>query len=365
MFSTMNILVVKLVMIIKKILFACLFVLTLILFTVSTTQIYADNMIDSDPYADKLLKNMYNICGDTEQAGHKDSDFTSCSREKLYTCLKTTKPQDPNDCLIPADKQCEYIINDFVKICPHANKCGNNEEIKDNKCVCKKGFERVNEKCAIVMEGELTEIKGSLTIKSIQGPVQIQPSGKAEVQAMENTQLKVGDEIFTGYDGQTVLETKEGDLILLKGLTQVNVVNVEARKFDIKLYKGEIEARVKVTGPSRPDVRIETPTSTTSVRGTKFIVAVANDGTTDVLVAEGTVAVKNNTTGQEILVPAGQKITSTADSLSSKSPLTQTEINRFSSLKNTTGQDYLLGAIIILILGIGTFFAIRKLKKRN
>ena len=137
------------------------------------------------------------------------------------------------------------------------------------------------------LTAKITAIEGEVAIRFNEGPWQ---------------PLKVGDkvgedaELFTGVDSRLVVTFSDGSKFELRQLTQLlvdTILRVENRKdVAIRLRVGELNAAVKKETVVDTNFEVQTPTATTSVRGTKFSVfhdAVAR--ATIVTVTEGIVAV--------------------------------------------------------------------------
>jgi hypothetical protein len=130
----------------------------------------------------------------------------------------------------------------------------------------------------------------------------------------ENSALKLGDELFNGDEIETKAESyaaikfdDESSIIKLFPNTLLNIrTEKQGEKYNKKslLKMGELWAKVeKGTGK----FEIETPTTVASVKGTNFMLSVAEDGTTDIFTFEGEVLFQNIITGQIESVLAGQK----------------------------------------------------------
>lgn len=139
------------------------------------------------------------------------------------------------------------------------------------------------------------------------GDVQIQPDGYAEHQARIGETAARGDEIFVGYNSWALLAFQDNSLLGLNSNTQIQFSKLPRALLHLNINLGSVRPVVPVQGPRRPDVRIETPTATASVRGTDFTVKVNQDKSTDVFVNKGTVSLLNNQDQKEITITAGNK----------------------------------------------------------
>lgn len=154
---------------------------------------------------------------------------------------------------------------------------------------------------------EVIEIRKQwVSVSRILGDVRIQNRGKAERPATVGDVLCEGDELFAGYSSEAIVVDSDKTILTVRSNTQIRIATIDERQFNIRLEAGEVRAQVKVTGPTRPDVRIQTPTATASVRGTDFTVKVDKKGTTEVSVTEGTVALVREGTQKEIAISAGE-----------------------------------------------------------
>jgi hypothetical protein len=157
---------------------------------------------------------------------------------------------------------------------------------------------------------EVVEVREKrVRITTIKGDVRLQPAGRAEREADAGEALCEGDELFAGFDSWAIVTSENNTTIFVRANTQIRIAKSAERRFDIHLEKGEVHAVVKTTGPTRPDVRIITPTATASVRGTEFDVRVDKNKVTEITVTKGTVAVKQSNGKKEVLVGAGKKVT--------------------------------------------------------
>ena len=138
--------------------------------------------------------------------------------------------------------------------------------------------------------------------------------------AEENINAKDGTEL----ENNDVLESKSESFAVVKFIDGNSVVKlfpnsiltISAEKTNGKLNKkstirlGELWAKVaKNTG----EFVVETPTTVVSVKGTKFVLAVDENGFTDLFTLEGVVNMKNKKDDIEADVGAGQKAHSTGE----------------------------------------------------
>ncbi|MHA1740457.1 MAG: FecR family protein [Candidatus Heimdallarchaeota archaeon] len=128
----------------------------------------------------------------------------------------------------------------------------------------------------------------------------------------------------TELENNDVLESKDESFAVVKFIDGSSVVKlfpnsiltINAEKKDGKLNKkstmklGELWAKVsKNTG----DFVIDTPTTVVSVKGTKFVLVVGENGVTNLFTLEGVVNIKNKKDDNEANVGKGQKASSSGE----------------------------------------------------
>ncbi|MCK5052459.1 MAG: FecR domain-containing protein [Candidatus Cloacimonetes bacterium] len=136
----------------------------------------------------------------------------------------------------------------------------------------------------------------------------------------ENFKAQNGSELVNN----DVLESKTESFAVVKFIDGSSVIKlfpnsiltINAEKTNGKLNKrstmklGELWAKVtKNTG----DFIIDTPTTVVSVKGTRFVLSVSENGFTDLYTLEGVVNIKNKKDDNEADVGAGQKAHSTGE----------------------------------------------------
>ena len=145
--------------------------------------------------------------------------------------------------------------------------------------------------------------------------------------------IKAGDEVtqdmelFTGVDSGMTVDMGDGSVFRLDELTQLLVDTIarsETRKdVAVRLVVGRVSAQIKKEQVVDTNFEIQTPTATTSVRGTVFSVFY-DPGTKAslVTVSEGAVAVMpKRAGGRELLVSAGREVEVTPSGTSALAPL--------------------------------------------
>ena len=136
----------------------------------------------------------------------------------------------------------------------------------------------------------------------------------------ENLKAKDGSEL----ENNDVLESKEESFAVVKFIDGSSVIKlfpnsiltISAEKTNGKLNKrstmklGELWAKVtKNTG----EFIVDTPTTVVSVKGTKFVLFVDENGFTDLFTLDGVVNMKNKKDNKEADVGKGQKAHSTGE----------------------------------------------------
>ncbi len=165
----------------------------------------------------------------------------------------------------------------------------------------------------------IINLAGVYAIESVAYPLKVK--GNVELtRNLESSALKLGDELFNRDEIETKAESyaaiqfeDESSIVKLFPNTILNIrTEKEGEKYNKKslLKMGELWAKVeKGTGK----FEIETPTTVASVKGTNFMLNVAEDGTTELFTFEGEVQFQNTITGEVGSIGAGQKGTFSGD----------------------------------------------------
>lgn len=155
----------------------------------------------------------------------------------------------------------------------------------------------------VVLKGQATVVQGGRLLAAAEKIVT--PSQAVLVWA--------GDEIRVGRDAAAQLRLFDGSTIDLDQNTVVQMTelqtNPESYRVQLDLLAGKLLSRVKRVLGSGDTFDITTPSSTASVRGTVFTVAVVAPDVTYIACSEGTVAVQMG--AATTLVPAGTELTAT------------------------------------------------------
>ncbi|MDP8203660.1 MAG: FecR family protein, partial [Candidatus Tenebribacter mawsonii] len=171
----------------------------------------------------------------------------------------------------------------------------------------------MNKKFILLVSFIIIMITGSYAIDSIAYPLKVK--GIVDLtRNLESSALKLGDALFNGDDVETKAESyaaiqfeDESSIVKLFPNTILKIrTEREGEKYNKKslLKMGELWAKVeKGTGK----FEIETPTTVASVKGTNFMLTVAEDGTTELFTFEGEVIFQNKITGEAGSILAGQR----------------------------------------------------------
>ena len=132
--------------------------------------------------------------------------------------------------------------------------------------------------------------------------------------ATDGTELENKDVLESKNESFAVVKFIDGSSVIKLFPNSILTINTE--KVDGKLNKkstmklGELWAKVtKNTG----EFIIDTPTTVVSVKGTRFVLSIDENGFTDLYTLEGVVNIKNKKDNSEADVGAGQKVHSTGE----------------------------------------------------
>ncbi len=162
---------------------------------------------------------------------------------------------------------------------------------------------------------------------------------------LESSALELGeklfneDEIETKSDSYAAIQFEDkSSIIKLFPNTILNIhVEKEGEKYNKKslLKVGELWAQVE-RGTGK--FEIETPTTVASVKGTKFMMNVAEDGTTELFTFQGEVLFQNKITGVTQPILAGQRATISGDQPIIVAPINPEEIDE--SRREIINEDF-------------------------
>ncbi len=135
-------------------------------------------------------------------------------------------------------------------------------------------------------------------VSNVSGEVQIIPNDEETTKPLnpEKTLVQAGDKLITGPDGRLSLNWIDGTRIRMEPDTELTVAKCQvargAEYSTFRLDLGKVWIRILRVLSQQDKFEIVTPTATAGVRGTTFSVEVTTDGTTEVQVYEGQVAIE-------------------------------------------------------------------------
>lgn len=158
----------------------------------------------------------------------------------------------------------------------------------------------------------------TVTLSDLTGKTEIQFGRGAWQPATPGMKLKQGDRLHTGFRAGMTMTFPDGSTVRVQPMTFLSIDDFSrgpnGLRVRILLKSGEVKAQINRLPGAYGDFQVKTPTTTASIRGTKF--SVLHDGTaTFVAVTESSVEVTANN-GREVVVPAGKQTRSTAKSVS-------------------------------------------------
>jgi hypothetical protein len=116
--------------------------------------------------------------------------------------------------------------------------------------------------------------------------------------------LVSGDIVKTGFNSETVLRDEDNEIYISENssFTISEKYEQEKKKPTFMLFLGRMKFKLGKSGASEPD--IQTQTVNLTIRGTEFEVGSGYDGSTIVLIEEGTVAVQGKM--EELVLAQGE-----------------------------------------------------------
>jgi hypothetical protein len=116
--------------------------------------------------------------------------------------------------------------------------------------------------------------------------------------------LVSGDIVKTGVNSEAVLRDKDNEIYISENsnFTISEKYEQEKKKPTFMLFLGRMKFKLGKSGASEPD--IQTQTVNLTIRGTEFEVGAGFDGSTIVLIEEGTVAVQGK--AEELVLEQGE-----------------------------------------------------------
>ncbi|MBN1977882.1 MAG: FecR domain-containing protein [Anaerolineae bacterium] len=141
-----------------------------------------------------------------------------------------------------------------------------------------------------------TQIGQTAFLDQASGSVEFQPAGSEDWQpASTDTSLRAGTRIRTGPHAGVTLVFFDGSTTVLEAETEVSIVQMDVKPdgsgktIVLRQEVGQTFSHVQPLLDAEARFEIETPTSVTAVRGTKFGLDVEPDGATHLNVTEGVV----------------------------------------------------------------------------
>lgn len=163
-----------------------------------------------------------------------------------------------------------------------------------------------------------------VTLSNLSRKVEVSRNEGSWENAANGMKLANGDQLHTGFKAGVTLTFPDGSRLHVDGMTMLQITELSRGpeggvKVRLWLRLGEVTGQVNRSMGARGDFNIKTPTSTTSIRGTKF--SVAHDGTaTTVAVTESSVEVTANN-GASVVVTAGMETRTTAAGVTPPVPI--------------------------------------------
>ncbi|OGB30417.1 MAG: hypothetical protein A3F78_14520 [Burkholderiales bacterium RIFCSPLOWO2_12_FULL_61_40] len=150
------------------------------------------------------------------------------------------------------------------------------------------------------------------TIQSLNGDVRAEATGQAASVATSSQRLEAGATVHTGANGQAMLRFDDGQLVVISPNSsfkidqfRYNTAKPEQNSVALSLFRGALRLVTGLIGQKdHSKFALKTPTATIGIRGTDFMVALANQSYVQVIQggvaatnAAGTVGFAAGTTG--------------------------------------------------------------------
>ena len=160
-------------------------------------------------------------------------------------------------------------------------------------------------------------------VTHIQGDVKILRNG--EEIAASPLILQADDEIRTGDDGEIEIHLLDGSIICVSPNCCFVFREIKEDLLKGETFWGRIRSLIH-----RKSWQIDTPSAASAVRGTEFILEVAEDGTTTLTVLKGTVEFSDRALTESVLVRRNQtSVTKPWGTPSSPASIDPVEIDRW------------------------------------
>ncbi|GGH50854.1 peptidase M23 [Comamonas phosphati] len=158
-------------------------------------------------------------------------------------------------------------------------------------------------------------VHGDVRSRSLDHPGDAGPAKQTAVQ--KGQLLQEGDSLKLAPDSFVAVKLADGSLVRVQAESEVQLRQMRRKgragtlQSVLDLHEGNLEASVPKQANGERRFEVRTPTASTSVRGTRFLVFNDADGRTAASVDEGSVAVRSGQPGT--LVHPGQGVSVTAD----------------------------------------------------
>ncbi|MDD5673099.1 MAG: FecR domain-containing protein [Chitinivibrionales bacterium] len=170
----------------------------------------------------------------------------------------------------------------------------------------------------IVLPYSLLAADQFLTLDSLAGKAEVQKAGQEQWVLVKNGEKLFNNDLIRVLDKSTArLKFSNGSLMYVRQNSQILISLFENSETNliskhITVFFGAVFFIVKKTLPLGPldldDIKVYTPTSVVSMRGTSFLVSVdEKSGASDVEVINGTVLVRNILKNVSLFIGAGYK----------------------------------------------------------
>ncbi|WP_298209270.1 FecR domain-containing protein [Acidovorax sp.] len=140
----------------------------------------------------------------------------------------------------------------------------------------------------------------SATVQFVQGTATAQGrSSKTPTPITQNQQLEEGTTLLVGPDAFVTVKLADGTVVRVQAQSELQLRQLRRRgragsaQSVMEMHKGGVESTVTPNAVSPPRLEIRTPLAVTSVRGTRFSVAMMDSGQTTASVLNGSVAVQS------------------------------------------------------------------------
>ena len=157
------------------------------------------------------------------------------------------------------------------------------------------------------------------TLRIHVGTVEVQAGSGDFAAATEGQTVSEGDTVRTGADGRASIDWPDGSVTRLDVDTTFRIEELSggtvlspSTAIEGAQETGNTYSRVTELTEAGDRFSIDTPTATAAVQGTEYYVLVGPDGSSTVIVTEGSVVVTTES-GEEVVVQAGETVIVDAD----------------------------------------------------